>query len=230
MQNKYVQLILTLAIGIGIGAIFYPSKTITKEEISTYKQKIERLENEKHKIDIQYMYDLNKLEKENKQYEEVTDRKVDSLRQENFKLKQKVSEKHFKIIKPDGTIEEQWFKDSETEVVASVVTEIKEEFTRKVKSIENRWKVTHEKRVKKIKQEYERKLSEALLTTSTHYTKTKTEINKRNFGISIGVSSRKDYVSSITYDVYGPFFIDVHIGASQEFNDQETGIGLGFRF
>ena len=162
--------------------------------------------------------------------QEQTDRKVNTLKEENFKLKQKVTEKRFKIVRPDGTIEEQWYKESETEVVASVVTEIKEEFTRKVKSIENKWKVAHEKRVKKIKEEFERQLVKVSNTKSQTYKKTKTEINKRNFGISFGLTSEENYFSSITYDVYGPFFLDVHIGASKDLNDQEVGIGVGMRF
>ena len=230
LQNPIVRYIIILIAGIAIGAIFYPSKTITTEETSKFEQKIERLETEKKNISTFFEKQLSMEKHQSRKYQEQTTKKIDSYKEENYKLKQKVSEKRFKIVRPDGTIEEKWYRESETEVVASVVTEIKEEFTRKVKSIENKWKVTHEKRIKKIKENYERKLAENITTKQSTHKKTKTEINKRNFGISLGLTSEKDYFSSITYDIAGPLFLDIHVGASQSLNDQEIGIGIGIRF
>ena len=230
LKNKYVQLILTLAIGIGIGAIFYPSKTITKESTYKYEQKIERLENEKKINDILHYKQLLIKENEYKEYKEETTKKTESLKQENFQLKQKVSEKKFKIIRPDGTIEEQWFKDSETDVVSSTVTKIKSEFTRKVSEIENKWKVIHEKRVSKIKETYEKKIASIESTSIQATSKTKTEINKRYFGLSLGYISDKKYFSSVNYDVYGPWFLDLHLESTRDFNEKEAGVGIGWRF
>lgn len=231
LNNQIFRYILVLIIGCGIGAIFYPSKTITKEERVKYEQIIERLKEEK-KVETSNLWSLlNREQKEFKQYREESSRKTDILKEENFKLKQKVSEKKFKIVRPDGTIEEKWFRDSETDVVSSTVTRIRDEFNRKVHSIEEKWKKIHEQRIKKVKEEYESRLVESSKTKLESHKKEKVEINKRNFGISLGLTGRDlNYFSSISYDVYGPFFLDIHLETSREFQDSEAGVGVGFRF
>ena len=49
-NNKYIQFVLVLIVGMGIGAIFYPSKTMTKEETFKLEQKIERLQTKYGKL------------------------------------------------------------------------------------------------------------------------------------------------------------------------------------
>lgn len=230
LDKQWVRYILILLVGIGVGAIFYPSKTITKEEEITLKQKIERLETEKKNITSFFEKRLEMEIYQGKKYHEQVTKEIDSLKEENTTLKQKVSEKKFKIVRPDGTIEEQWFKDSESEVVTSTVTKIKSEFNRKVESIENKWKNMHEERVKKVKEDYEKKIAELREHEATKTTKEKIEINKHNFGVSLGYTTEQNYFSSVTYDIYGPFFLDVHLESDKQFGDKEIGFGVGLRF
>jgi len=230
LKNKYVQLILTLAIGIGIGAIFYPSKTVTTETQYKLEQKIERLETEKRNLTSFYEKQVSKEEKEHREYREEITKKTESLREENFQLKQKVSEKRFKIVRPDGTVEEKWFKDSETDVVSSTVTKIKSEFTRKVSEIESKWRSIHEKRIKKIKESFDKRIAESSTKRVEIKQKKKVEINKRSFGLSLGYTSKEKYFSSVVYDVYGPFFLDLHLESNQDLTDKEAGIGIGMRW
>ncbi len=229
-NNQLVRYVVILLIGCGLGSIFYPSKTITTEETEKYKQTITKLESEKYKSDIKYVADLSRLESENKQYKEVTTNKIHSLKEENYKLKSRVTEKRFKIVRPDGTIEERWFKESETDIISSTVTSIKSEFTRKVQSIENKWKKIHEKRIKELKTTLDKKLISQRTTTKLTQKKTKTEINKRSFGISLGLTDEKDYFSSISYDFYGPIFLDLHLESDSDFKDKEIGVGIGMRW
>lgn len=230
LKLEWVRYVLVGLIGIAIGAVFYPSKTITKEEISKYEQIVSRLETEKSVTNKFYQDQYTKEVQSNKEYKEEVAKKVETLKEENYKLSQKVSEKRFKIIKPDGTIEEKWFKDSETDVVSSTVTSIKEEFTRKVSNIEVKWMKIHEERIKTIKEDYEKKLAENKRIRSEIIKKEKTEINKRNFGISLGMTTDKSYFSSVSYDVFGPFFLDLHLESSGNFGDKEAGLGVGVRF
>ncbi len=230
LQLEWIRYVTVLLIGVAIGAIFYPSKTITKEEMYELKQKVVRLENEKKFITTFFEKKINMEKSQSKKYHEQVTKNIESLKQENFRLKQKVSEKRFKIVKPDGTIEEKWFKESETDVVSSVVTKIKSEFTRKVKSIENKWKKIHEKRINKIKKMYEKKIKLQSEYKERKVTKVKTEINKRNFGISLGFTTKQNYFSSITYDIYGPFFLDILLKSNNNFSDKGAGIGIGIRF
>lgn len=230
LTNRYAQLVLTLVIGVAVGAIFYPSKSIRKEEIRKYEEKLAKQEKETATMQLELGGMLNEEKKQNKTLREESHKKISSLKEENFKLKSKITEKRFKIIKPDGTIEERWFKESETDVVASAVTNIKSEFTRKVTSIEKKWKKVHEERVKKIKSDYEKKLSESKKIDSSIEKKEKIDINKRNFGISLGKKTDNDYFSGISYDIFGPVFLDLHFEADEAFGDKEAGLGIGLRF
>lgn len=230
LKLEWVRYVLIGLIGAAVGAVFYPSKTITKEERTRYEQTISTLENEKRTTNAFYQDQYNKEVQSNKQYREEVAKKVDTLKEENYKLSQKISEKRFKIVKPDGTIEEKWFKDSQTDIVSSTVTSIKEEFTRKVSAIESKWMKVHEKKVKELKDEYEKKLSANTTVKSETVKKEKTEINERNFGISLGIMFNKNYYSNISYDVYGPFFLDLHVQSGQNFSNKEAGVGIGMRF
>ena len=230
LKLEWVRYVIIGLIGIAIGAIFYPSKTIETEERHKFEQTITKLQAEKETTKTFYQDLYNKEVVENKQYQEESTKKIDSYKEENFKLKQKVSEKRYKIVRPDGTIEEKWFKDSETDVVSSAVTQIKSEFTLKVKSIETKWMKIHEERIKKIKKEHEASIVSLSSTRSETVKKKKVEINKRSFGASFGVMTDEKLFSSITYDVFGPMFLNLHLEADRSFGDKEVGIGIGIRF
>lgn len=229
-KNIWIRYVVILLIGMGIGAVFYPSKSTVSEDIYKYKEEISRLEQEKVNIQKEYVDLFNRSEKENKEYRERATHQIISLRAENYKLKSKVKESKFKLVKPDGTIEERWFKESETDVVSSVVTKIRSEFDQKIVSIENKWKKVHEQRTQKIRSDYEKKIAEFKSKESSTISKKKVDTNKRSFGLSLGITSEKDYFSSATYDIYGPFFLDLHLGSDRQFQDKEVGIGLGIRF
>lgn len=230
LNNKIIRYAVILLIGGAIGAIFYPSKTITKEETFKLKQKIERLETEKKNITAFYEKQINETKIENRKFKEEANKKSDYLKEENFKLKQKVSEKRFKIVKPDGTIEEKWFKDSETDATSSTIARIKSEFSKKIKETENKYKRIHEQRIKKIKEKFSKKLALHESHQIEKIKKTKTEINKRSFGLSLGYTSNKRYFSSVMYDVYGPFFLNLHLESNKNLTNTETGLGIGMRW
>lgn len=230
LSNRYILSILIFLLGAGVGAIFYPSKSITREEQSRYERQIEKLENEKKQIQTEMQSNINTLTELNKIRIEEKNSKISSLTSENTQLRQKVKERIVKIITPDGTIREETVRESDTQVVSQIVTDIKQEFNEKVTSIENRWKKVHEQRVVEIKEDYEKQLSEKDKTIATLSKKETIEINKRNFGISLGYTTNGTLYSSVVYDIYGPFFLDIHAESSKEFNDSNFGLGLGIRF
>lgn len=230
MKNKYVQYVLILITGIAIGAIFYPSKTITRETTHNLEEKIKSLETEKKNITSFFERQLDMEKRQSKKYHKQVTKNTESLKEENFKLKQKITEKRFKIVRPDGTIEEKWFKESETDVISSTVTKIKSEFTSKVKSIENKWKRIHEKRIAQIKKAYEKKSTTDSEKQERTITKEKIEINKRSFGISLGITNNKEYFSTISYDIFGPFFISGLFKTDESLKNKDIGLGIGIRW
>lgn len=230
LKHKYAAPVIALLVGMAIGAIFYPSKSITREVVSKYEEKIERLENEKRDIEFKSQTELFNKEVQFSQKKSELQNKISSLTTENTRLKRKTKETMIKIIKPDGTITEKSYKESDTEIVSQIVIDIKQEFTEKVTSIENKWKDVHEKRVVAIKDKYDKQLSEKQHIIDEYRKRETIKINERKFGVSLGYTNYDKYFSSISYDVFGPFFLDLHLESDSGFRDSGAGVGIGFRF
>ncbi len=230
LNNKWITPVIALLVGMAIGAIFYPSKSITREETSRYEAKIEKLQEENRTRLSKAMSLVNERIVENQEYKRETQSRMSSLRTENTHLKKRVKERIIKIITPDGTIREEIVRESDTEVVSQIVTDIKQEFNEKVTSIENRWKKVHQSRVVTIRDTYQKKLKEKQHIIDTHSKKEKIEINKRNFGISLGYTTDDQIYSSVTYDIFGPVFLDVHLESTPKFEDIGAGAGIGISF
>lgn len=230
LENKYAIPVIALLIGIAVGSIFYPSKTITREETAKYEAKIEKLETQKREIKKEMENTVDVITELNHIRIAEKEQRITSLRTENTNLRQKTKERIIKIIKPDGTITEEIVRESDTEIVSQIVTDIKQEFNEKVTSIENKWKTIHKKRVIVIKEKYEKKLTEKQHIIDTYSKKETIKINERKFGVSLGYTSDDNYFSNISYDIYGPFFLDFHIESNEGFSNTNTGIGIGIRF
>jgi len=229
LQNKYIQWILILIIGISIGAICYPSKSIRIDEQQKYQRQLEKKQQE-HVKQVKDMVDkFDATQTSMKTKIEESNRKVHSLTQENHELRKKTDEGTLKIVKPDGTIIEKTYKKTETEQISQITTEITEEFNRKVKSIENKWMTIHKQRVSKIKQEFDKQIKEKEQVISEFKRKKSVEINKRSFGIAVGYLTNNNYYTSISRDVFGPVFIDVKT-ESNFANNFAVGGGIGLRF
>ena len=230
LSNKYVQWFLILAVGVAIGAVFYPSKTIDRSSESHYKQEIQRLQNENKKIQSKYSLQLEEEKRMSIQYQKSSSEKISSLKQENTQLKQRVKERKIKIVKPDGTIMEETYKESETELISKIVTDIKKEYNDKVSSIENKWQSIHEKRVKSIKEQYSKKIEEKDSIIASLKKEETIKVNQRKFGIAAGVMSNGNYYSNTSYDVFGPMFLNLQLQSNKSFNQSSAGFGLGIRF
>lgn len=229
-KNKFFYPVVCLLVGMAIGAIFYPSKSITREEIRKYEAKIEKLEEQKRFIELDRKENWDFQERKFKRYQKETEQKISTLRTENTQLKQKVKERIVKIVTPDGTIREEIVRESDTQVVSQIVTDIKQEFTEKVASIENRWKTVHERRVVQIKDSYEKKLAEKQHIIDTYSKKETIKINERKFGVSLGYTTDDTIYSNISYSIFGPFFVDFNVTSDREFKDQSLGAGIGISF
>ena len=231
LSNKWAIPVVTLLAGMAIGAIFYPSKSITREETARYEAKIEKLEEEKKSIKALSEVTLKSMEAANKSMIAEKESKISSLRTENTHLKKKTKERIVKIISPDGTIREEIVRESDTEIVSQIVTDIKQEFNEKVTSIESKWKKIHETRVVTIRETYEKKLSDKQHIIDTYSKKETIKINERKFGISVGYTNDQRYYGGVSYDVFGPVFLDLHLDADPKVTgENQLGVGIGFRF
>lgn len=230
LDNTWFRYLLTLVIGIAIGAVFYPTKNIEREVESKYQSQIETLKSEKNYIQEKYSQELNREIKSNIDYREEAQRQLISLKTENTQLKQQVKERTLKVVKPDGTIVEETFKESQTEVVTKVITEVKEEFNKKVSSIEAKWEKIHENRVRDIKKKYEQDIKQKEEIISSYKAKEKIEINPKKFSLAVGKMSNSNNYSNLSYDIFGPLFLNMQLESSKDFKDSAAGLGIGIKF
>lgn len=111
---------------------------------------------------------------------EVSSVKIDSLVEENKQLKQ--STKTFKIIRPDGTIEEK--SETELESTSSISTQIKQEYEQKLTDLRNEVKLS-------TKTRKHLNISAGLSTDGDYIINTTYEVY-RPFSLGIGGLFNKD--------------------------------------
>jgi hypothetical protein len=225
-ENKMVQFLLVGLCGIAIGVIFYPTKEIQEKERLKYEQQISKMSQE-HKTELTKLNESFKQEK----YKVTTVNKdlrskLDKITVENKELKNKQKVSYFKLIKPDGTIEIKKFSESEVNESSQAVTKIQQEFELRLKAVEDKWEKVHEQRVSLIKKEFDKKEEEHKKQIQELEKSKITEINKKKFGLEVGLNLQKQVYGHATYDLFGPFFIGLH----SQIGSINTGAGIGIRF
>lgn len=229
LTNKFVQIAIALLAGLMIGAIFYPSKTITEEERQRYEEKIEKKVEEKEKLRKELTEKIDLEKEKNTELRVETERKIAVMKTEIRELQAKTKKKTFKLVKPDGTIIEKTFSESEVNESTKVITEVREEFNQKVTSIEKKWMKVHKERVDKIKKDYSKKEEKYKETIAELSKKKEVKINERKFGVAIGYLSNENYYSNVSYDIAGPLFLNLHTESDFR-GDFAAGLGIGLRF
>jgi hypothetical protein len=227
LKNRYVQMAACVAAGITLGTVFYPQSRVEERYKSAY---------EKKEIELREQHTLEKLQLNEKHLQEektyiqrieTSTQKINSLTTENTNLKQSIKKKKFKIIKPDGTIIEKEFEESNSEATASTVTQVKAEFDRQVSVLEEKWKKVHEERVVALKKEFDEKLLKAKSEVKIVEREKIVEVNKKSFRPEIGVTTEKNAYLHGTYEVWGPVFLGAGItGNKEEMKEGRIGIGV----
>ena len=229
LKNEYVRGVLVLLMGITIGAVFYPTKRIEEKLTQKHQEEITLLK-ESHSKEVQDITEKYASSlKENKELHIQSEQKITKLTNEVKTLKSKQKIATYKLIKPDGTIEERTFSETEIDESSKVVTSIQEEFKQKIDQIETKWSDIHKERVTKIQKNFDAKETEYKKTID-ELTKSRTvSVNEKRFGLEAGMMSNKDYYGHATADLWGPVFIGVH-GELGSNNDNKLGAGIGLRF
>lgn len=231
LKNESVRLAAALVVGVTVGVIFYPSKKIEERTSQKYEQQISSLK-ESHSKETQNLKEtIDNEQQQSKLYKAETERKITSLTSQVSDLKSKQKIATYKLVKPDGTIEERTFTETDIDSSTRTITRIQDEFKQKVESIEQKWSKVHEERVAAIKKNFDSKEQAYQKTISSLETSKITTINEKRFGLEAGITNEKNYYGHATMDVWGPTFIGVHgqVGANGN-NANNMGIGLGLRF
>jgi Skp family chaperone for outer membrane proteins len=123
---------------------------------------------------------LQKVKSESKVYKEESTRTVNSLTTENKKLKSKTTT--YKVIKPDGTIEER--TSSETESEESMSEAVKEEYEQRIME-----------RIKKSESEFASRIDKLVK-------------ERKSMVISGGIDFNLNYYGAFSYEALPPFTIE----------------------
>lgn len=227
LTNIYVRYILILIVGITIGVIFYPTKSVVEKTSKKYEQEIATL-NEQHSQELKVVNEsLDKSEAENKSLYEETDQKISSLTIQLSELKSKQKITTYKLVKPDGTVVERSFTENDVDQTSNTVTSVQQEFKQKIDAIEVKWSKIHEDKVTQISKEFDAKEQAYQKTIVSLQTSKVTTVNQKQFGLEGGILTDRGYYGHVTMDLWGP----VYVGLQGEFGiDSKAGAGIGVRF
>lgn len=226
-NSRLTQFLLVLLVGMAIGAIFYPTKHIEERERQKHELETKTL-SEQHSRELSKLQEtLDKTVQQSTEYRQETEHRINILITENRTLKSHQRVSTYKLVKPDGTIEEKTFTETDIDESKQVITSIQEEFKQKVASIETKWETIHKERMQAIKKEFDSK-EETYKKQIDELEKSKVvDVNKRSFGIEAGLMTSGNYYGHATYDFFGPFFL----GFQGQFGQSSAaGAGLGLRF
>lgn len=230
LEKQWVRYVLTLMAGVAIGAVFYPTKRVEEKIKKKYEEEIQRVYERNASSEEKWQELYSSVSEEYRSYQKESNNKLESLTTTIRDLKSKQKTAYYKLVKPDGTIEERQFSESEVNESTQVVTQIRQEFQEKVQSIEQKWSDIHRQRLTEVKKQFEEKEQTYVKRIEELERSKVTTVNEKRFGAEVGMDTDRDYYIHGTGNIFGPVFMGVHGETSKEFNSQSIGLGLGIQF
>lgn len=230
LEKQWVRYVLTLVAGVAIGAVFYPTKRVEEKIKKKYEEEIQRVYERNASSEEKWQELYSSVSEEYRSYKKESSSKLESLTTTIRDLKSKQKTAYYKLVKPDGTIEERQFSESEVNESTQVVTQIRQEFQEKVQSIEQKWSDIHRQRLTEVKKQFEEKEQTYVKRIEELERSKVTTVNEKRFGAEVGMDTDRDYYIHGTGNIFGPVFMGVHGETSKEFNSQSIGLGLGIQF
>lgn len=230
--NKYAQMSLALIVGLTAGALL--GRGGSEEKIKeTYKQqyelKVSELEKEHSEKELSLKNSLVQEEEKFKSFQSETSSKIEKLTSENTQLKSSTKRSKFKLVKPDGTIVEKEYDESNSESSKQVITQVREEFNTKVKTIESTWKKIHEEKVAELKSSFDKEIEKVRSETKTVEVIKEKEITKKSLRPEIGINTKKDIYFHSSYPLFNPVVVGAGFsGREDHFGEFHIGVGLDF--
>src|ERR1019366_2262594 len=113
--SKSAQYIVIFLAGAIFSAVFYPTKQIKESLEKTYQQQIATLQQQQSQTLATQQASYQKLSDEYSGYKTQTDAKINDLTSQNTSLKNHTKTTVFKVVHPDGTVEEHDVTESDTD-------------------------------------------------------------------------------------------------------------------
>jgi translation elongation factor EF-1beta len=229
LSNRLVQLVIAFGLGMLLCTFLYPSSTSVEKIKEQYQSEIQSLKEESSKKEETYQKQTTELREQNRVIVDAYEGKMSQLRTEIRDLKVKTKETYYKIVRPDGTIEEKRISESDTEESAKIMAEVQQEYKRQLQDAQSQWEKKSAEEITSIKVSYETKIEELKKEIAKKESETTVISNKKSFGVEFGLVTGKAYYGHVTYDIWGPVFIGGHVETLED-NGFRVGGGIGARF
>jgi len=226
-SSKTLQLVLVFIAGGIISAVFYPTKQIKETIAKTYQQQISTIQQQNAQTLATQQSSYQKLQDQYSSYKTETDSKISELSTQVSDLKTHTKTTIVKVVHPDGTIEENEVEENDTDSTQEISQQMQSEWQQKTDSAVQTVTQQYQTQISTMQSQWTSKEQQYQSTISTlQETKTITT-NPKSFGISAGLLTDGGYYGNVTYDVWGPFFID---GLGEFGPHSAAGAGIGIRF
>jgi hypothetical protein len=228
LKNQKVQLAIALFVGITIGALFYPTKSIEEKVSKKYEQQISTL-NQVHSQELQASkQELDKVTSQSQTLQAQSQEQISQLTTQVHDLQSSKKTTYYKIVHPDGTVEIRETTDAESQEEDSVATQVQAEYQQKLSEATSQLEKTHQDEITTLEKSYTSK-AQAYEETISSLQKSKTvEINQKTTSVEGGLMNDKDYYVHAQHDLWGPVFLGGQGEAGQA--GGRFGLGIGIRF
>lgn len=226
--NKWTQIVGALVAGIMLGMFVMPTKETTEDVTAQYEKEIQILKTEHAKETSYLRASIDFLAARQKQLVDSYEAKINTLTSQVRELTSHRVEIYYKIVKPDGTIEEKRYIETEDKVKETMLAEMKSEYERQMKVTEQEYQKRSEQQIVSVKAEYQVKVDTLERELSKYKNSTQTVTNPKKLGAEIGFNTDQRVYLHTTYDAWGPIFIGGQIEKGT--TSTGAGIGIGVRF
>lgn len=225
--SRLLQLVLTLLLGMVIGALFYPTKHI-EEKLKTKYEAEELTLKEEHTKEVQtvttnFQQQVDSLSKQKLEVEQ----QAISLRSQVTELKKHQKKTYYKIVHPDGTIELKVESESDSDENSNVVDQVQTEFKQKLEEETTKLETTYNQQISKLQMDFDSKESDYKKQIQTLEQSKVVDINKRDYNMEVGVLTNRDFYLHASTTLLGPIIIGAHSEAGPS---SSIGAGLGLKF
>ncbi|CAM6003894.1 unnamed protein product [Sphagnum balticum] len=225
--SRPLQFALVFVAGGTVAALFYPTKIIQDKLQKTFDQQTSVLK-QQHAQELSSIQEsFSKQTQELKTTNEQLSVKVTSLITENTSLKVLQKKTFFKIVHPDGTVEERASSTTDSDQEQQISQQVQQEYQKKLEENVAKLESIQADKISTMQKTFDSKEQDYQHTIAT-LTQTHSEtINPKNFTLDGGLLTNGDYYGHVSYDIWGPFVLGVQ---GQFGPSPAAGAGLGIRF
>ena len=224
LQNRYAQLVVVCAAGALIAILVTPSSQTTESIKQEYQQIMDKKVQEQKDITTAVTKNLDEMNQKYKSLNEQYTSKVSELTSTIASMSSHKTEIRYKITKPDGTIEERSFFESEDTASTQMVSELKSDYEHKLEQAESTLNEKHSQEVTQIKNTYSLQIAELKTTISTLEKEKSVTVNPKKWGAELGVTSAMTAYLHTSYVFWGPVYVGSHYEMDR---DKKTTVGAG---